>query len=99
MADTARPPKAGQSAEPVPGRGPRDERGVIAARILGAARASFAQRGFAATSLRAVARDADVDPALVKYYFKDKVGLLDAALVPPPAWVELIARGAAVPLK
>lgn len=100
MADAARSQSPGSlSVEHVTVRGPRDERGVIAARILGAARASFAQRGYAGTSLRAVARDADVDPALVKYYFTDKAGLLDAALVPPPAWVDMIAQGAASPLR
>jgi AcrR family transcriptional regulator len=100
MADVARSQSPrGQSVEHVTARGPRDERGVIAARILGAARASFAQRGYAGTSLRAVARDANVDPALVKYYFTDKAGLLDAALVPPPAWGRAIAGGAGAPLR
>jgi AcrR family transcriptional regulator len=80
-------------------RGPRDERGVISTRILRAARASFAEHGYAGTTLRAVAQQADVDPALVNYYFTNKTGLLDAALVPPEAWVERIAEAAAAPLK
>jgi AcrR family transcriptional regulator len=80
-------------------RGPRDERGVVAARILSVARASFAAHGYAGTSLRSVGRDADVDPALVIYYFKDKRGLLDAALVPPPGWTEAIATAAAAPIR
>jgi AcrR family transcriptional regulator len=80
-------------------RGPRDERGIVAARILSAARASFATHGFAGTSLRSVARDADVDPALVSYYYKSKSGLLDAALVPPPGWTDAIATAAATPIK
>lgn len=80
-------------------RGPRDERGVAAARILTAARASFATNGYAATSLRSVARDAGVDPALVSYYFQNKSGLLDAALVPPPEWVDAIAAAAASPIR
>jgi hypothetical protein len=45
--------------------GPRDERGVLAARIVAAAREEFAEHGWAGTTLRAVARAADVDPALV----------------------------------
>jgi AcrR family transcriptional regulator len=80
-------------------RGPRDERGVVAARILSVARASFAAQGYAGTSLRSVGREADVDPALVTYYFRDKAGLLDAALVPPPDWTEAIAGAAATPIR
>lgn len=80
-------------------RGPRDERGIVAARILTAARASFATQGYAGTSLRSVARDADVDPALVSYYFKSKSGLLDAALVPPPGWTDAIAAAAGTPIQ
>jgi AcrR family transcriptional regulator len=80
-------------------RGPRDERGIVASRILRAARASFANHGYAATSLRSVAREADVDPALVSYYFQSKKGLLDAALVPPPGWTDAIAAAAATPIR
>jgi AcrR family transcriptional regulator len=80
-------------------RGPRDERGVIAERILTVARASFAEHGYAGTSLRAVAREAGVDPALINYYFQTKAGLLEAALVPPPTWTETIAAAARSPLK
>jgi AcrR family transcriptional regulator len=79
-------------------RGPRDERGVVAAQILSVARTSFATHGYAATSLRSVARDAGVDPALVSYYFQSKRGLLDAALVPPPGWADAIAAAAAAPI-
>jgi AcrR family transcriptional regulator len=80
-------------------RGPRDDRGVVAAQILRAAQAAFAAHGYAATSLRSVARDAGVDPALVTYYFKSKSGLLDAALVPPPDWAEAISAAAASPIR
>ena len=90
--------KAPRSPKPTH-HGPRDERGVVAARILSVARASFAAHGYAGTSLRSVGRDADVDPALVSYYFKDKRGLLDAALVPPPGWTEAIATAAAAPIR
>jgi AcrR family transcriptional regulator len=88
----------GRAGAPVH-RGPRDDRGVVAAQILRAARAAFAANGYAATSLRSVARDAGVDPALVTYYFKSKSGLLDAALVPPPGWVDAISTAAASPLR
>ncbi|HTY28377.1 MAG TPA: TetR family transcriptional regulator [Mycobacterium sp.] len=71
--------------------GPRDERGVLSARILDAARESFAEHGSAGTTIRAVARVADVDPALVYHYFGSKEGLLDAATAPPPRWLEKVA--------
>jgi AcrR family transcriptional regulator len=72
--------------------GPRDERGVLAARILAAAREAFAETGWAGTTIRAVARAADVDPALVYHYFGSKDGLLDAATNPPQMWLENIAK-------
>ncbi|WP_062353961.1 TetR/AcrR family transcriptional regulator [Herbidospora yilanensis] len=48
--------------------------------ILDAAVASFVQSGYAATTIRGVARAADVDPALVMHFFGSKDGLFDAAL-------------------
>jgi AcrR family transcriptional regulator len=72
--------------------GPRDERGVLSARILAAARDEFAEQGWAGTTLRAVARSADVDPALVYHYFGSKEGLLDAATNPPQKWLDSIAK-------
>ena len=72
--------------------GPRDERGVLAARILAAAREAFADTGWAGTTIRAVARAADVDPALVYHYFGSKDGLLDAATNPPVRWLESVAK-------
>src|SRR4029077_12089634 len=71
--------------------GPRDERGVLSARILTAAREAFAETGWAGTTMRAVARAADVDPALVYHYFGSKEALLDAATNPPPRWLESVA--------
>ena len=71
--------------------GPRDERGVLAARILAAARDEFAHNGWAGTTIRAIARVADVDPALVYHYFRSKEGLLDAATTPPARWLEAVA--------
>ena len=72
--------------------GPRDERGVLAARIVAAARDEFAENGWAGTTIRAVARTADVDPALVYHYFGSKEGLLDAATNPPQKWLESVAE-------
>ncbi|MGH1563786.1 TetR family transcriptional regulator [Mumia sp. DW29H23] len=59
--------------------GAPDTRGEIVA----AARAELAQRGYDGTSIRAVARRASVDPALVHHYFKDKQRLVNAALALP----------------
>jgi AcrR family transcriptional regulator len=70
--------------------GPRDERGVLAARILTAARSAFAEFGYAGTTIRAVARAADVDPALVHHYYGSKENLLDAATTPPQSFLDQI---------
>jgi AcrR family transcriptional regulator len=77
--------------------GPRDERGVLAARILAAARDQFAEHGWAGTAIRAVARTADVDPALIYHYFGSKEGLLDAATTPPQKWLDAVAATWATP--
>ena len=70
--------------------GPRDERGVLAARILAEARASFAEHGYSGTTVRAVARAADVDPALVFHYYGSKENLLDVATTPPQSFLDQI---------
>ncbi len=77
--------------------GPRDERGVLAARILSAARDEFAENGWSGTAIRAVARAADVDPALIYHYFGSKEGLLDAATAPPQKWLDSVTRTWATP--
>ena len=51
--------------------------------MLGAARELFAELGFERTTMRAVAARADVDPALIYHYFRDKEGLLAAAIELP----------------
>jgi AcrR family transcriptional regulator len=48
--------------------------------IADAARRRFAAHGYAATTVRAVAADAGVDPALVLYFFKSKDGLFAASV-------------------
>lgn len=48
--------------------------------ILVAARNLFAEHGFEATSLRAISREAGVDPALVHHFFGDKEEVFNAAL-------------------
>ena len=79
--------------------GPRDERGVLAAKIVAAAREQFAETGWAGTTIRAIARSADVDPALVYHYFGSKEGLLDAATNPPQKWLESIAEVWTTPIQ
>jgi AcrR family transcriptional regulator len=51
--------------------------------ILAAARESFAHKGFTGTTIRAVAAEAGVDPALVHHYFGSKDDLFLAALEIP----------------
>jgi AcrR family transcriptional regulator len=79
--------------------GPRDERGVLAARIVAAARVEFAEHGWAGTTIRAIARAADVDPALVYHYFGSKEKLLDAATNPPQKWLDDVANVWATPVE
>ena len=64
-----------------PGRRPGgpDTRGEI----LRAARESFAGKGFSATSLRGVAREAGVDAALVHHYFDSKDELFIESMALP----------------
>jgi AcrR family transcriptional regulator len=61
-------------------RGPRQDGGQARAAILDAARARFAEQGYEGATMRAIARDAGVDPALVSYYFGSKSGLFVASL-------------------
>jgi AcrR family transcriptional regulator len=51
--------------------------------IIEAAKRVFAARGYDGTSLRAVAREAGVDPALVHHYFEGKASLFVAAMALP----------------
>ncbi len=53
------------------------------AAIIRAATQEFAERGYEATSLRAIARRAGVDSALVHHYFENKADLFMASLEAP----------------
>jgi len=66
--------------------------------ILAVARRRFATRGYDATSLRGIATEANVDPALVIHYFGTKEGLFVAATGLPVGLSELFANVAALPL-
>jgi TetR/AcrR family transcriptional regulator len=78
---TTRSPKRGRRTR---GRPSSRESGAPAAdlraRLLDAAIARFAVKGIAATSLRDIATEAGVTPALPHYYFGDKAQLLDAVI-------------------
>ena len=63
-------------------RGPRPEVDTRAA-IVAAAREEFSANGFEGASVRAVARRAEVDPALVRHYFGGKEALFAASLELP----------------
>jgi AcrR family transcriptional regulator len=60
-------------------------------KILAVARRRFATRGYDATSLRGIAADAKVDPALLIHYFGTKEGLFAAATGLPPGLSEVFA--------
>jgi AcrR family transcriptional regulator len=76
-------------------RGPRPEAGTRAA-IVRAAREEFSANGFEGASVRAVARRAEVDPALVRHYFGTKEALFAASLelpVDPSTVIAQVLRG------
>jgi AcrR family transcriptional regulator len=67
--------------------------------VLAAARSAFAERGFDGASIRLIAADAGVDPALVHHYFgsKDKLFLaaVQAPVDPEDLLPEVLAGGTA----
>ena len=74
-----------------PARGRRPGAPDTRAQVLAAARASFADKGFRGTTIRAVATAAGVDPALVHHYFGSKDALFVAALALPVDPREVLA--------
>jgi AcrR family transcriptional regulator len=86
LTDSARPEGAESiirnSSEALPGGATRKDRGGEATkrRILGAAEAEFAAKGFDGARLAAIARAADAQQALIHHYFGDKEGLYRAVL-------------------
>ena len=63
--------------------GRRPGGGDSRADVLAAARRLFGERGFAGTTIRAVAGEAKVDPALVHHFFGTKDDLMSAVLSLP----------------
>jgi len=79
-----------------PARGPRPAGAQTRAQILAAAARLFTADGYEPTSIRAVARDAAVDPALVRHYFDSKVGLFVESMRPhsdPAMHIEKLSAG------
>lgn len=66
--------------------------------ILAVAREGFGERGYDATSLRAIATEAGVDPALVLHYFGSKEGLFVAATGMPADLLDVFASFAGLPV-
>src|SRR4029453_14924169 len=80
--------------EPKVGRRPgnQDTRG----QIIAAARHAFATKGFGGASMRAIAAEAEVDPALIHHYFDSKQQLFLATVALPlelPRIVDRVAVG------
>lgn len=65
--------------------------------IVVAARAEFSQRGYDGASLRAIAREAGVDPKLVHHYFDGKTELFVEVMSFPANPAVLVQRIAAAP--
>lgn len=83
-------------AAPSAPRGRRPGNPDTRRRILEAAHAEFSQQPYEATSMRAIARRAGVDPALLRHYFADKTALfLQAAQIDfdPRVLVRRLAAG------
>lgn len=74
-------------------RGRRVAGGDTPGAILDAARTRFAETGYTATTLRVIARDAGVDPALILHHFGSKEALFRRAMqfpIDPSAVAALI---------
>jgi AcrR family transcriptional regulator len=76
MTNTARHPKPTARRAGRPAGEARDQR----ERLLDAAIACYSRVGIGATSLRSIAREANVNPALLHYYFGDKAQLEEAVV-------------------
>lgn len=70
------------------------------ARLLEIAAPSFAQKGFAAVSIRELAQAADVNSAQISYYFGGKEGLYQAVLEAQFAPIgEMLEKARRIPLE
>jgi AcrR family transcriptional regulator len=71
--------KAGAKDRPR-GRPMETDQGSLKAKILDVAEELFSEQGYAATSIRQIAEQAGVNPALVHYYFENKRNLLETVM-------------------
>ncbi len=88
-----------EQAAPGSPRGRRKGSPDTRSAILAAARSSFAELGFAGTTIRAVAASAGVDAALVHHYFGTKDELFLAALELPVDPRKLMGPAIAGPIE
>jgi AcrR family transcriptional regulator len=72
--------------------GRRPGRQDTRAGILAAARELFAERGYDGASIRSIAAEAAVDPALVHHYFRTKEQLFLAVVQPPVEVAEIFPK-------
>jgi AcrR family transcriptional regulator len=72
--------------------GRRPGTGGTRERILAAARSHFAEAGFDSATIRGIAGEAGVDPALVLHYFESKEGVFRAAVNVPLEPGEFLPR-------
>src|SRR5579872_427784 len=82
-----------RSSRPAPskaGRPPAERDLAVRQQLLAAARALFAKQGYDAVSTRALAEAAQVNPAMISYYFDNKQGLYEAMLA--DTFQPLVAR-------
>ncbi|MFF4233848.1 TetR family transcriptional regulator [Streptomyces sp. NPDC001820] len=93
MTGAAAPRRRGRPARTGEGEGPGARE-----RILKAARTEFAERGYDKTTVRGIAKAADVDPALVHHYFgtKDEVfaAAIEVSFEPAMVIPEILGQGA-----
>ena len=87
------PPERASRPSRAPGRPVRDSADQRAG-LIDAAIACFVRRGIGATTLRAIADEARVSPALLHYYFGDKRQLVDAVVAERVLPVVAQMRGA-----
>lgn len=74
-------------------RGRRPGRADTKATIRTAALSLFSSIGYDKVSLRAIAREADVDPALIHHYFASKSDLFAQTVLDLPLDAELVVAG------
>jgi len=78
--NTPKPKSSRRPAASRAGRPPAEKDLAVRQQLLAAARSLFAKHGYDAVSTRALAEAAQVNPAMINYYFDSKQGLYEAML-------------------